>query len=125
MVFCKNSLALFPLELSLPNHSFERPRLTTRLLNAHNQARAAVGVGPMTWDNNVAAFARNYANQRAVTAILCIPAIVLTGRTLRKAAVVWHNSVRLGCAKMKCNNGGTFIGCNNDPPGNFDGQRPY
>ncbi|KAF2294252.1 hypothetical protein GH714_008612 [Hevea brasiliensis] len=39
--------------------------------------------------------------------------------------VVWHNSVLLGRAKMKCNNGGTFIGCNNDPPGNFDGQRPY
>ncbi|KAJ7946841.1 Pathogenesis-related protein 1-like [Quillaja saponaria] len=39
--------------------------------------------------------------------------------------VVWRNSVRLGCAKVKCNNGGTFIGCNYDPPGNFIGQKPY
>ncbi|KAF7127250.1 hypothetical protein RHSIM_Rhsim11G0148300 [Rhododendron simsii] len=34
-------------------------------LNGHNSARSAVGVGPMTWDANVAAFAQQYANQRA------------------------------------------------------------
>ncbi|KAK9988771.1 hypothetical protein SO802_029010 [Lithocarpus litseifolius] len=39
--------------------------------------------------------------------------------------VVWRNSVRLGCAKVRCNNGGTFIGCNYDPRGNIIGQRPY
>ncbi|EEF40270.1 pathogenesis-related protein 1B [Ricinus communis] len=39
--------------------------------------------------------------------------------------VVWRSSVRLGCAKVSCNNGGTFIGCNYDPPGNYIGQRPY
>ncbi|GMY38820.1 pathogenesis-related protein 1-like [Fagus crenata] len=33
-------------------------------VNAHNAARAQVGVGPMTWDANLAAFAQNYANQR-------------------------------------------------------------
>ncbi|KAL7206244.1 hypothetical protein ACSBR2_019035 [Camellia fascicularis] len=27
-------------------------------------ARAQVGVGPMTWDNNVAAYAQRYANLR-------------------------------------------------------------
>ncbi|KAJ8769797.1 hypothetical protein K2173_007657 [Erythroxylum novogranatense] len=32
--------------------------------------------------------------------------------------VVWRNSVRIGCAKVRCGNGGTFIGCNYDPPGN-------
>ncbi|WP_438794038.1 pathogenesis-related family 1 protein [Salmonella sp. NW1113] len=39
--------------------------------------------------------------------------------------VVWRNTVRVGCAKVRCNNGGTFIGCNYDPPGNWVGQKPY
>ncbi|KAJ8769762.1 hypothetical protein K2173_007622 [Erythroxylum novogranatense] len=39
--------------------------------------------------------------------------------------VVWKNSVRIGCAKVRCGNGGTFIGCNYDPPGNYVGQQPY
>ncbi|XP_058189540.1 pathogenesis-related protein PR-1 type-like [Rhododendron vialii] len=33
-------------------------------LNGHNSVRAAVGVGPLTWDDNIAALAQNYANQR-------------------------------------------------------------
>ncbi|KAK9286098.1 hypothetical protein L1049_014478 [Liquidambar formosana] len=39
--------------------------------------------------------------------------------------VVWSNSSRLGCAKVRCNCAGTFIICNYDPPGNYVGQRPY
>lgn len=40
--------------------------------------------------------------------------------------VVWKNSMRLGCAKVKCKNkGGAFIVCNYDPRGNIVGQRPY
>ena len=39
--------------------------------------------------------------------------------------VVWRDSVRLGCARVVCNTGGTFITCNYDPPGNFLGQKPY
>ncbi|KAI9120338.1 hypothetical protein K1719_007371 [Acacia pycnantha] len=40
--------------------------------------------------------------------------------------VVWRNSVRVGCAKVKCdNNGGTLVSCNYDPRGNYIGQRPY
>ncbi|XP_047336669.1 pathogenesis-related protein 1B-like [Impatiens glandulifera] len=33
-------------------------------LNAHNAARSQVGVGPMRWNNNLAAYAENYAKQR-------------------------------------------------------------
>lgn len=34
-------------------------------LDAHNAARAAVGVEPMTWDAGVEAYAQNYANIRS------------------------------------------------------------
>nr|AAD33696.1 PR1a precursor [Glycine max] len=47
------------------------------------------------------------------------------GECLHYTQVVWANSVRLGCAKVTCDNGGTFITCNYDPPGNFVGERPY
>ncbi|XP_058069642.1 pathogenesis-related protein 1-like [Magnolia sinica] len=39
--------------------------------------------------------------------------------------IVWRDSVRLGCARVTCNSGGTFITCNYSPPGNYEGQRPY
>ena len=39
--------------------------------------------------------------------------------------VVWRKSARLGCAKVTCGNGGTLIGCNYDPRGNFNGEKPY
>ncbi|KAK9166086.1 hypothetical protein Scep_001277 [Stephania cephalantha] len=32
--------------------------------------------------------------------------------------VVWANSLRLGCASVTCNSGGTFVICNYYPPGN-------
>ncbi|XP_022762227.1 pathogenesis-related protein 1-like [Durio zibethinus] len=149
---------LMALAIVLPSHAQDSPQ---DYLNAHNTARAAVGVGPMTWDNNVAAYAENYANQRigdcnlvhssgpygenlawssgdlsgtdAVTMWVnekadydynsntCAPGKVCGHYT----QVVWSKSVRLGCAKVRCNNGGTFIGCNYDPPGNFIGEKPY
>lgn len=39
--------------------------------------------------------------------------------------VVWSDSLRLGCAKVRCNTGGTLISCNYDPRGNFIGRKPY
>ncbi|CDY48437.1 BnaA08g11460D [Brassica napus] len=44
-----------------PIKSQDRPE---DFLAAHNEARAAVGVGPLTWDVRVALYATTYANQR-------------------------------------------------------------
>ncbi|RDX66125.1 Pathogenesis-related protein 1, partial [Mucuna pruriens] len=47
------------------------------------------------------------------------------GECLHYTQVVWKDSIRLGCAKVTCDNGGTFISCNYAPPGNYVGERPY
>ncbi|XP_021776106.1 pathogenesis-related protein 1-like [Chenopodium quinoa] len=39
--------------------------------------------------------------------------------------IVWKDTQSVGCAKEKCQNGGTFITCNYYPPGNVIGQRPF
>ncbi|GJM84469.1 hypothetical protein PR202_ga00139 [Eleusine coracana subsp. coracana] len=40
--------------------------------------------------------------------------------------VVWRNSVRIGCARVVCAaNRGVFIICSYDPPGNWNGERPF
>ncbi|KAL3538758.1 hypothetical protein ACH5RR_002124 [Cinchona calisaya] len=131
-------------------------------LDTHNAARAQVGVGPLTWDDNVAAYAQSYANERMndcnlmhsggqygenlaassggeITATDAVNMWVneksnydystnscVGGVCGHYTQVVWANSVRLGCASVPCaNNGGSFVICNYDPPGNFVGQRPY
>lgn len=130
-------------------------------LNAHNRARSEVGVGRITWDANVAAYAQNYLNQLRgscqmvhsggqygenlawssgdMTATGAVNMWVdekknydynsnscFNGECLHYTQVVWRNSVRLGCAKVRCSNGrSTIISCNYDPPGNWIGQRPF
>jgi len=47
--------------------------------------------------------------------------------------VVWRKSLRLGCGVARCTKNSPFAGfpewqfvvCNYDPPGNFNGQKPY
>ena len=44
----------------------------------------------------------------------------------RYTQVVWRDSVRLGGAKVQCDDGqSTIISCNYDPRGNYNGQGPY
>ncbi|CAJ2628528.1 unnamed protein product [Trifolium pratense] len=134
----------------------------TDFVNAHNVARSEVGVPNIVWDDTVAAFAQNYANQRTDCQLIhssgdhggygeniamsfgdfsgtgavemwvdeignydhdsnsCVG-----GECLHYTQVVWKDTVRVGCAKVRCDNGGTFITCNYDPPGNYEGQSPY
>ncbi|XP_042511018.1 pathogenesis-related protein 1C-like [Macadamia integrifolia] len=131
-------------------------------LAAHNAARSEVGVGSMTWNDTVAAYAQNYANQRSGDCQNLVHSGGPYGENLAWSSgdmsatdavnmwvaekayydynsnscasgevcghytqVVWRNSVRLGCARIQCSSGGTFITCNYDPPGNYVGERPY
>ncbi|MCL7041053.1 hypothetical protein MKW94_021078 [Papaver nudicaule] len=144
--------------LALSIHTSQAQTSQQQYLDAHNAARAEVNVGPLVWDNNVAAYAANYANQRAGDCNLIhsggpygenlagSSGNLAIGRAVslwvseksqydyqsnscqgvcgHYTQVVWRNSVRLGCASVTCNNGGTFVICSYDPPGNFRGQRP-
>ncbi|XP_057495071.1 pathogenesis-related leaf protein 4-like [Actinidia eriantha] len=158
-----SSLALVCFAILAMVHSSLAQNSPQDYLNAHNTARAQVGVGPMTWDSNVAAFAQNYANQRVgdcamihsggggkygeniaagsgdFTGAKAVglwagekPYYNYNSNTCASGKVcghytqiVWKNSVRLGCARVRCNSGSWFVTCNYDPPGNFNGQRPY
>ncbi|KAM1482949.1 hypothetical protein EV1_034622 [Malus domestica] len=147
---CLISITLLP-----SSHAQDSPQ---DYLNAHNAARAQVGVAPLSWDTNLANYAQRYANSRigdcnlvhfggpyneniakstgdlsgtaAVNLFVSEKAdynynsnTCAAGKVCgHYTQVVWRSSTRLGCAKVWCNNGGTFIGCNYDPRGNYAGQ---
>ncbi|KAF3620331.1 Pathogenesis-related protein 1B [Capsicum annuum] len=40
--------------------------------------------------------------------------------------VIWKNTLQVGCARLKCDNGDAwFVSCNYYPPGNYIGEKPY
>lgn len=161
MGYSNIALIICFLSFAIIFHSSQAQNSPQDYLNPHNEARRQVGVGPMTWDNRLAAFAQNYANQRAGDCRMqhsggpygenlaaAFPQLNAAGAVKmwvdekqwynynsntcqagkvcgHYTQVVWRNSVRLGCARVKCNNGWYFITCNYDPPGNWNGQRPY
>lgn len=132
-------------------------------LEVQNEARHEVGLDPFVWDDEVAAYAASYANQRLSDCTMVhsngpfgeniawssgemsaedAAGMWINekqyydynsntcndpngGTCLHYTQVVWKNSLRLGCAKVVCNSGATFITCNYDPPGNYPGERPY
>ncbi|GER36387.1 pathogenesis-related protein 1 [Striga asiatica] len=129
-------------------------------VDAHNAARAEVGVQPLVWDSKVEAFAENYANERSqdcamqhssgpygenlaagswdLSAKEAVDMWVseknaydlesnscVGGECLHYTQVVWNSSTRVGCGRALCKNGWTFVTCNYDPPGNYNGERPF
>ncbi|GLT84094.1 hypothetical protein SLE2022_023450 [Rubroshorea leprosula] len=44
---------------------------------------------------------------------------------LHYTQMVWRQSLKVGCARIVCASGDTFITCNYDPHGNVIGQRPF
>lgn len=129
-------------------------------LEVHNQARAEVGVGPLSWNHTLEAYAQNYANERIQDCNmehsggpfgenLAEGYGEMTGADAVKfwltekpdydhhsnqcvhdvcghyTQIVWRDSVHLGCARAKCNNGWVFVICSYSPPGNIIGQRPF
>ncbi|KAG4134269.1 hypothetical protein ERO13_D08G146200v2 [Gossypium hirsutum] len=39
--------------------------------------------------------------------------------------IVWRDSIRVGCARVRCANGGLFVMCNYEPPGNYKNENPF
>lgn len=39
--------------------------------------------------------------------------------------VVWRDTLRVGCARMRCLNGGLLVFCEYDPPGNYVNENPF
>lgn len=69
--FNTNPLALlFLLGFLVMVHFTQAQNLPQDYVNAHNNARSQVGVGPISWDDSVAAFAQSYARQRAGDCLL-------------------------------------------------------
>ncbi|KAK3199736.1 hypothetical protein Dsin_023151 [Dipteronia sinensis] len=146
------------LALIHPNHAQDSPG---DYLNAHNAARAEMGVRNLTWNNTVASYAQNYAKLRMGDCSLehsggpygenlawssgDLSGVEAVGLWVKEKAdyyiisntcrtgkvcghytqVVWQDSQHLGCAKVRCETGGSFIICNYDPPGNVVGSRPF
>uniref|UniRef100_A0A6N2LXW8 GH16 domain-containing protein n=1 Tax=Salix viminalis TaxID=40686 RepID=A0A6N2LXW8_SALVM len=128
----KSALAIISLiSLAILHHAHAQDS-PQDFLNAHNTARASVGVGPMIWDDTVADFALSYINglRRSCRMVhsrgpygenLAWGSANLAGTAAVKMCSL-AKSVRLGCAKVRCNNGGTIISCNYYPRGNIKGS---
>ncbi|XP_010260172.1 PREDICTED: pathogenesis-related protein PRB1-3-like [Nelumbo nucifera] len=44
---------------------------------------------------------------------------------LHYTQIIWRQSLYVGCARVTCASGDTFITCNYDPHGNVIGQKPF
>ncbi|CAN1284638.1 Pathogenesis-related protein 1 [Linum perenne] len=112
--------------LAIPSAAQDSPQ---DYLDAHNDARFAVGVDPVTWDDMVASYAQSYAIQRSAGECELVHSGGPYGENLawRIGELSGTESVAfIGCAKAACSSGyGTFVVCSYSPRGNIIGQKPY
>uniref|UniRef100_A0A3Q7JAR6 SCP domain-containing protein n=1 Tax=Solanum lycopersicum TaxID=4081 RepID=A0A3Q7JAR6_SOLLC len=104
-------------------------------LDAHNTARAIVGVGPLTWDDNVGAYAQQHASQLATDCNLvhshgqyCEDLAAGSGDIMKATNIVeiWVDEKQYYYHESNtCSNRGYVVSCNYDPPGNFICQNTY
>ncbi|CAA6668225.1 unnamed protein product [Spirodela intermedia] len=133
------ALLVVALGFALLHHSSAQ-NSPANYLRPHNAARAAVGVEPLTWDPTLQEYAQNYAEERAGDCDLdavqswvneeqyydydsnsCQEGKVCGHYT----QVVWRNTERVGCGRVRCDSGAYFIVCSYDPRGNWEGEWPY
>ncbi|XWS33704.1 hypothetical protein CRYUN_Cryun22dG0106100 [Craigia yunnanensis] len=93
-------------------------------LEAYNQARAAVGVGPLKWSEQLANATSRLARYQR-NKMGCPFANLTDHKCGVYKQVVWKNSSDLGCAQATCKDQISLSICFYNPPGNFVGERPY
>ncbi|KAB8104203.1 hypothetical protein EE612_036928 [Oryza sativa] len=58
-------MAAMAMVLAMTSTAAQAQTTAADIVNIHNAARSAVGVAALSWDDNLAAYAQGYANQRA------------------------------------------------------------
>ncbi|KAL1557869.1 basic form of pathogenesis-related protein 1-like [Salvia divinorum] len=117
------------LSLSQQIHAQNRPE---DYVDAHNVARATVGVGPLVWNETVAEYARAYAEVRSNDCDMRHSdgpygenlAAGSWNVSAEEAVDMWLDEKPLYDAGTSLY-GWTFVICNYDPPGNIVGERPF
>ncbi|CAN1173038.1 Pathogenesis-related protein PRMS [Linum perenne] len=126
----------------IPNHRrrlrANPAQVQTQLLAAHNAVRKKHKLPPLTWSTKLANYAKwgqgqswnvtdavrgwavqegwyNYGSNSCMTGRDC----------LHYTQLVWRSTKQVGCARVKCRNGDTYVVCEYYPHGNVVGQRPY
>lgn len=146
--------------------SREAPRRSARaavqkaFLDAHNTARAGLGLPPLEWSDGLASVAQQWAdtllargafqhrpdssygeNLFEISGARATPADVVgvwvsesrdydprtnacRGTCGHYTQVVWRSTRRVGCAAARGRGREIWV-CNYDPPGNWQGERPF
>ncbi|QPG75652.1 hypothetical protein FOA43_003009 [Brettanomyces nanus] len=125
----------------------------SEILAEHNAKRALHGVSDLTWDDTLASYAQDYADNYDCSGTLThsggsygenlalgysttgsVDAWYSEGDDFDYTScnvydhftqVIWKSSTKLGCGQKKCNDyWGTYIICSYDPAGNMVGDCP-